>query len=67
MMNENDMEKTTPMDKVEQLSQNMPRLPLAMAYVPYQKWEKPYDMDVGLERGTLFAELDKPFTGEVVV
>ncbi|MFQ8601001.1 MAG: spore coat associated protein CotJA, partial [Oscillospiraceae bacterium] len=38
-------------------------VPLAMAYVPMQKWQKLYDPDVALERGTLFLELDKPFIG----
>lgn len=38
--------------------------PIAMAYVPFQKWEKPYDMDTGLARGTVFPSLDKPFIGK---
>lgn len=42
-------------------------VPLAMAYVPMQKWQKLYDPDVALERGTLFLELDKPFIGEEAV
>lgn len=36
-------------------------LPLAMAYVPVQKWGKTYEPDVALSRGTLFPDLDKPF------
>ncbi len=42
-------------------------LPLAMAYVPMQVWETPYDADVGMHRGTLFRQLDKPFIGEEAV
>lgn len=38
--------------------------PLAMAYVPFQSWEKPYDMYTALSRGTIFQSLDKPFIGE---
>lgn len=38
--------------------------PLAMAYVPFQTWEKPYDMAAGLSRGTVFPSLDKPFIGK---
>lgn len=38
--------------------------PVAMAYVPFQSWEKPYDMAAGLSRGTVFPSLDKPFIGE---
>jgi hypothetical protein len=41
--------------------------PVAMAYVPYQFWEKPYDEDLGLSRGTIFPSLDKPFIGEEAV
>ena len=38
-------------------------LPLAMAYVPMQRWKNVYANDVALNRGTLFPELDLPFTG----
>ena len=38
-------------------------LALAMAYVPVQQWGDLYDIDVGLQRGTIFAQLDKPFLG----
>ncbi len=41
--------------------------PLAMAYVPYQVWETPYEQDVALQRGTIFKSLDKPFIGEEAV
>lgn len=41
--------------------------PPAMAYVPYQQWETPYDAEVGLSRGTVFPSLDKPFIGEEAV
>ena len=36
-------------------------MPLAMAYVPWQCWDKIYDADKGFCRGTIFKELDKPF------
>lgn len=36
---------------------------LAMVYSPYQHWQGVYDEDKGLSRGTIFAELDKPFEG----
>ena len=41
-------------------------LPLAMAYVPIQPWETPYEPDVALRRGTIFPSLDYPFLGEEV-
>lgn len=40
---------------------------LAMAYVPMQKWRNVYESEVGFHRGTIFAELDKPFIGEAAV
>ncbi len=39
------------------------KFPIAMAYVPMQKWEKPVDYGVGLKQGTIFQELNKPFLG----
>lgn len=34
---------------------------LAMAYVPWQHWNCPYDVEKALCRGTIFEDLDKPF------
>ena len=34
--------------------------PLGYAYVPIQRWRMLYTPERGLERGTLFEELDKP-------
>lgn len=45
------------------ITANQP-LSLAMAYVPIQQWGDLYDIDVGLQRGTIFAQLDKPFLGK---
>ncbi|MBR6872599.1 MAG: spore coat associated protein CotJA [Ruminococcus sp.] len=42
-------------------------MPYAMAYVPFQRWQKTYDDEAGLERGTVFPCLDKPFIGEEAV
>ncbi len=36
---------------------------LAMAYVPDQRWGDLYDENLALLKGTLFPDLDKPFTG----
>lgn len=35
---------------------------LAMVYLPYQKWQDLYNPNDALANGTLFVELDKPFT-----
>lgn len=37
--------------------------PLAMAYVPWQKWQKLYDAEKGFCSGTIFQELYLPFCG----
>ncbi len=37
---------------------------LAAAFIPPQAWEDIYTPEVALSRGTLFAQLDKPFIGE---
>ena len=39
-------------------------MPIAMAYVPWQKWQDIYEPCKGLEHGTIFRELDKPFLGK---
>lgn len=41
----------------------IPSQSLAMVYSPKQVWGETYEVDVALERGTLFPELDKPFLG----
>ena len=38
-------------------------MPLAMAYVPWQRWQNIYDAEKGFCRGTIFQELDLPFMG----
>lgn len=42
----------------------MANAPLAMAYVPYQQWETPYALCTGLNAGTIFPGLCKPFCGK---
>ncbi len=42
-------------------------LPLAMAYVPMQKWADTYAPAAAIDRGTIFPELDLPFIGEEAV
>ncbi len=36
---------------------------LAMSYVLLQEWGNLYAVEDGFDRGTIFAELDKPFVG----
>ncbi len=42
---------------------DLAKLPLAMAYVPWQLWDKTFDTDEILSKGTLFPSLYKPFLG----
>ncbi len=38
--------------------------PIAMAYVPWQNFDKMYeDLEKAFHAGTIFPELNKPFTG----
>ncbi|MCM1190608.1 MAG: spore coat associated protein CotJA [bacterium] len=40
------------------------KFPIAMAYVPWQKFEGLYDdLEKAYQYGTIFPELNKPFTG----
>ena len=39
------------------------RMPVAMAYVPWQYFENVFEPDAALCKGTIFPELYKPFTG----
>ncbi len=38
-------------------------MPIAMAYVPWQKLEQVFEPAAALHAGTLFPDLEKPFTG----
>jgi len=59
MMNENmidnKMLRNETIDKIR---------PLAMAYIPMQKWGPIYDPEKGLKQGTIFPDLDFPFLGK---
>lgn len=38
--------------------------PVAMGYVPMQKWSTPMNLCRGLQCGTIFEDLNKPFCGK---
>lgn len=40
------------------------QFPIAMAYVPWQRFGQTYDPCKALNAGTIFPELDKPFLGK---
>lgn len=64
VMNAAEMADEPAMDCAEPKTAFPKQTPIAMLYVPYQSWRKIYEPAVGLERGTIFEELDKPFIGE---
>ena len=44
------------------------KYPLAMAYVPWQHFTQMYEnLEKGYKAGTIFPELDKPFTGRLTI
>ncbi len=43
------------------------RMPLVMAYVPWQHWGERYEEACGFERGTIFPALYYPFMGREAV
>lgn len=60
----NDMSYSMP----NQMAAPMPEYGLCttpvMAFVPVQRWGETYEGEQGLERGTIFPELDLPFLGK---
>lgn len=50
--------------RMEHKESMMMDMPVGMAYVPWQKFDKTYDPMKALHAGTIFPELDKPFTGK---
>lgn len=43
---------------------SMSGAPLAMGYIPYQKWNETYPLCKALKIGTIFPDLNKPFCGK---
>ena len=56
--------RQTPACAVEKtVKDRLEGMPLAMAYVPWQKWQNIYDAEKGFCNGTIFQELNLPFFG----
>ena len=53
-----------PADSTDVYSHLEDHLPIAMGYVPVQKWSHPFDLCKALQMGTIFPELCKPFCGK---
>lgn len=43
-------------------SSDLSDYPLAMAYIPWQRWSKTYPLEEALDHGTLFPDLYKPLS-----
>ena len=43
-------------------SRDIDQFPVAMAYVPWQRWQQVYPVEEAMSRGTIFPDLDKPFS-----
>ena len=56
-----------PNNQTDQMLPDPRLLSLAMAFVPYQSFETPYEPALAFSRGTIFPSLDKPFLGEEAV
>lgn len=50
-------------DRMEECSWQTP----GMAYVPWQQFTRAHDPKKALQAGTIFPELDKPFTGKCMM
>lgn len=56
--------RQTPACAVEKMVKDrLEGMPLAMAYVPWQRWQNIYDAEKGFCNGTIFQELNLPFCG----
>lgn len=55
---------TLPLSSKHDRQDNSHRKALAMAYVPFQDYQKTYDLCHALQVGTIFPELCKPFCGK---
>jgi len=50
--------------RTENCTDTFHKMPVAMAYVPWQDWRDIYPARKSLCQGTIFEELDKPFLGK---
>lgn len=55
------------MNKMMQPKDDCSEWVVGMAYVPWQTFGKTYDPRKALMAGTIFPELDKPFTGSCMM
>lgn len=40
----------------------MEQYPVGMGYIPWQQWQQTYPLEQALRKGTIFPDLDLPFT-----
>lgn len=56
------VEPRRPMESRPEMDNRQP-MQLAMAYVPWQRWNQVYSLEEGLHHGTIFPDLFFPFEG----
>lgn len=62
MKNDNGGSKNRSMNQSMNCSmEKIDQYPIAMAYVPWQKYGDTFDLETGFRIGTIFPELDQPF------
>lgn len=61
----NNMSYTNNRQPIERVTKkdSLSDMPIAMAYVPWQKWQNIYDAEKGFSNGTIFQDLNLPFYG----
>jgi len=52
------------MSKKGKMYESVDKLPLAMAYIPWQEFCNTFELHKALQIGTIFPELEKPFCGK---
>ena len=64
MLDGNASPMTPPTTSTAKQTWGLEGYPLASVYAPLQGFQKLYDKETALAKGTLFSELDLPFMGE---
>lgn len=58
-----DMQKDECVGGCDRGTEHVDHMMPGMGFVPWQKWEDVYCIDDGLENGTIFGQLNKPYIG----
>ena len=53
-------------ERISSKSHGQYKMDYAKAYVRFQPFENVYDVDTSLKRGTIFRDLDKPYSKQLL-